>query len=627
MLIVFIILQLFVELRGGPGFGASQSLSVLEFFLGVCECAIIREWRLCASSLTQVRLEDCTFQEATSMANSSARIHRRLCDITGMSQWVKSCNCSGTLAKQPLFEVNGFPTCFQSPLPQIMCSSHSPCGLFQCRTNTLYGIHSVLCDPNCQGRQPFCEEVGPITSTPRKVYSYWSEWSTPACNTTCGNGVMYSEAICINIASGKAGLDCLGPGAFCCPASVPNCECHLSFDSYFMKVIRTLSPCPALEPCPVEEDEDIAILKAQGGENELFKQLKHLKKEKHPYHNYLNNKHNNYVKNILLQNHLNNPDIGKQQLSSSSKHPQKEIKKINSQQKHYRNNTSKQDERKVWNNGSFTSKQSDKKKSSHHLDLNILDDQKDKFTKMGKKINKNKIGGSRSYSDNMKSSKEKWKSIYNKNIKGYRFDLNHRKFEDYSNTKALASGNEKGNTNSQDGSINEEIYLRTKQLSKNEPATYNLNFKSYFSIKNPAYDSIKKSYSNSKNIASNKNKKVDNTIKYHKRKLLGLNYPEYLVNDDENEYYFDDSGENSKHHTNEIKVYKRTYEDYNEEEFEGNSRKHKSRLPVFKGRDRSEDEDEDTEDDYMISDSPAKTSSSRPVVLTMISCLCINQMI
>ena len=102
-----IYLQLFVEIRGGPGFGGYESLSVLEFFLGVCECSTVREWRLCASSLTQVRLEDCTFQEATATANSSARIHRRLCDITGMAHWVESCNCSGTFARQPLYKVTG----------------------------------------------------------------------------------------------------------------------------------------------------------------------------------------------------------------------------------------------------------------------------------------------------------------------------------------------------------------------------------------------------------------------------------------------------------------------------------------------------------------------------------------
>lgn len=36
--------------------------------------------------------------EGVDCPSSSARVHRRLCDITGMSQWNTQCNCSVPLA-------------------------------------------------------------------------------------------------------------------------------------------------------------------------------------------------------------------------------------------------------------------------------------------------------------------------------------------------------------------------------------------------------------------------------------------------------------------------------------------------------------------------------------------------
>lgn len=95
----------FVEI--GERFCASESkvldsYGVGEFFLGICPCLTLHSWNLCPPELTKLRKADCTFKEATPYSNTSARVHRRLCDVTLLIENAPRCNCSIPLAGQGL---------------------------------------------------------------------------------------------------------------------------------------------------------------------------------------------------------------------------------------------------------------------------------------------------------------------------------------------------------------------------------------------------------------------------------------------------------------------------------------------------------------------------------------------
>lgn len=80
--------------------------SEIEFFLGICDCETLRSWTLCSPELQKIRKKDCIFSEATPNANTSARVHRRVCDINFL-KYQKICKCSLSLADQKLHKTEG----------------------------------------------------------------------------------------------------------------------------------------------------------------------------------------------------------------------------------------------------------------------------------------------------------------------------------------------------------------------------------------------------------------------------------------------------------------------------------------------------------------------------------------
>lgn len=129
-----------------------------NYFLGICRCKMMMSWQLCAPSLTRMRREDCTFgpDSACNKVNTTARVHRRLCDLTGIAEWGKPCNCSNIFAHKKLIGVVGFPTCFIPRLPESICSPRNVCGTSKCTASTTKtgNIHKATCSPHCRGKQP-----------------------------------------------------------------------------------------------------------------------------------------------------------------------------------------------------------------------------------------------------------------------------------------------------------------------------------------------------------------------------------------------------------------------------------------------------------------------------------------
>ncbi|XP_076387542.1 uncharacterized protein LOC100883287 isoform X2 [Megachile rotundata] len=225
---------LFVELRSIPSESkVLDNSGVREFFLGICPCLTLHNWDLCSPELTDQRKAHCTFNEATPYSNTSARVHRRLCDVTLLIE--NAVNC--------------FPTCFLNPLPESLCSPRNVCGIAQCSATTIKGIHTPQCTSNCHQRQPFCEEIGPWTSIPPEINSLWSRWSSPKCNNTCGKGFMVAIASCQDQVTGKPMIDCIGPGSFCCPDNIGKCYCEVNIVDGIMRAARFTEPCISTEGC------------------------------------------------------------------------------------------------------------------------------------------------------------------------------------------------------------------------------------------------------------------------------------------------------------------------------------------------------------------------------------------
>ncbi|XP_068969665.1 uncharacterized protein [Bombus flavifrons] len=247
---------LFVELRSIPSESkVLDSSGVGEFFLGICPCLTLHTWDLCSPELARQRKADCSFNEATPYSNTSARVHRRLCDITLLVENISSCNCSISLAGQELYKTKGFATCFLNPLPESLCSPRGVCGIAQCTATTIKGIHTPQCASNCHQRQPFCEEIGPSTSIPSEINSLWTGWSSPKCNNTCGKGFMVAIASCQDQATGKPAIDCIGPGSFCCPDSFVKCYCEVNIVNGIMRAARFTEPCISTEGCILSNTE------------------------------------------------------------------------------------------------------------------------------------------------------------------------------------------------------------------------------------------------------------------------------------------------------------------------------------------------------------------------------------
>ncbi|XP_046590412.1 uncharacterized protein LOC107219883 isoform X1 [Neodiprion lecontei] len=238
---------LFVELRNIPRKSKiADSSEVGEFFLGLCKCATVRSWILCSDQLMRRRKSDCIFTEAIPSANTSARVHRRLCDVTLLTEYAKPCNCSIPMANQQLYPTEGFPTCFRTPLSESLCSPRGVCGVAECCATTIKGIHSPQCDPECHEKQPFCEEFGPWTSIPPEITSAWSHWSTPICENSDGRIFATATAICRNQLTGKSAIDCIGPGSFCCPADTKRCTCIVRNEDGILKATRVIESAPCL---------------------------------------------------------------------------------------------------------------------------------------------------------------------------------------------------------------------------------------------------------------------------------------------------------------------------------------------------------------------------------------------
>lgn len=82
-----------------------EAPEVIEYFLGVCELSTVKKWTLCNAVLENLRQKDCSFDNTTGL--TSARVHRRLCDIPNIAFYGESCNCGLTLADRNLYPVQG----------------------------------------------------------------------------------------------------------------------------------------------------------------------------------------------------------------------------------------------------------------------------------------------------------------------------------------------------------------------------------------------------------------------------------------------------------------------------------------------------------------------------------------
>ncbi|CAH1397764.1 unnamed protein product [Nezara viridula] len=146
--------SVFLEFRSSSITGDLNSDNVAEVYLGTCDCATVRNWEFCSVPLRKARPYECTFEEALPMVNSSARVHRRLCDPTMMAAMNDPCDCTRQLAQRTQYPVQGFLTCYRAPMPKSICSTHSVCGVARCAAKNLFGLALVQCDPNCKDRQP-----------------------------------------------------------------------------------------------------------------------------------------------------------------------------------------------------------------------------------------------------------------------------------------------------------------------------------------------------------------------------------------------------------------------------------------------------------------------------------------
>ncbi|XP_075225753.1 uncharacterized protein LOC142326907 [Lycorma delicatula] len=227
------ICSMFVEFRTDFKSSAVKSEDVAEVFLGLCPCSTLKNWHYCTNHLYRERPDDCQFIENT--ASTSARVHRRLCDITSMPHWNAPCNCSQEFAGQYLYPVNGFGTCYRAPLPNSICSPRSVCGIASCYTKTLNGVHMVKCDEKCHGKNKH------ITTKFRTINSVWTPWSKNTCNNVTKR--LESESICLDSKTNSPAFDCLGPGVYCCPITFPECRCFTTISNDVLKVKRILTTC------------------------------------------------------------------------------------------------------------------------------------------------------------------------------------------------------------------------------------------------------------------------------------------------------------------------------------------------------------------------------------------------
>nr|XP_022910574.1 uncharacterized protein LOC111421632 [Onthophagus taurus] len=223
-----------------------ENQEIKEYFLGICDYKTLKKWNLCPLALEAKRKEDCAFHEDS---QESPRVHRRLCELSDITQFGEHCNCDSTLRGDPLLQVVGFPTCFRSEITETVCGYNNVCGLNTCTMNMVSNrVYMVKCDENCFGHKPFCEDPEWETGNVREINSFWTDWSEAKCaDSDCM--AQYNEANCINKDTGLGDVDCLGPGSSCCAGDLVDCKCHVFNEEGMSKVIRTFT-------VPLEQEYD-----------------------------------------------------------------------------------------------------------------------------------------------------------------------------------------------------------------------------------------------------------------------------------------------------------------------------------------------------------------------------------
>ncbi|KAK4881551.1 hypothetical protein RN001_004870 [Aquatica leii] len=231
------LLKIFVEFRE---LTLQLGTEVQEYFLGLCDTETLRKWKFCSADLEKERPNECIFKENTEFSDNPSRVHRRLCDVTGLAFHAELCNCAKEIDGNKLLRVTGFPTCFLSPLPESLCSPRNVCGVAGCNASTInHQVHRVQCNPKCIGGQPFCEFLGPETSRAAKIDSYWTDWIEDLYDDQLdSNGFIHTEAMCINKNTGMGAIDCLGPGTNCCSDNTEECKCYIYIEDGILKLFR-----------------------------------------------------------------------------------------------------------------------------------------------------------------------------------------------------------------------------------------------------------------------------------------------------------------------------------------------------------------------------------------------------
>ncbi|KAF5307293.1 hypothetical protein FQR65_LT07009 [Abscondita terminalis] len=215
-------------------------IEIQEYFLGLCDSDTIRKWKFCSADLEKERPYECVFKENTLFSDHPSRVHRRLCDVTGLAFHGDMCDCNQEIDGRKLLRVAGFPTCFLPPLPDSLCIPRNVCGVARCNASTVnQQVHTVRCNPNCIGAQPFCETPGLLTSRASKIESFWTDWSEDLYDDVSEpNGYVHTEAMCINKNTGMGAIDCLGPGTNCCPDNTDECKCYIYIEDGILKLFR-----------------------------------------------------------------------------------------------------------------------------------------------------------------------------------------------------------------------------------------------------------------------------------------------------------------------------------------------------------------------------------------------------
>ncbi|KAI4458201.1 actin [Holotrichia oblita] len=81
-----------------------EDQEIKDYFIGICDLENLAKWKLCPVPVELKRPEDCKFEKST---QRSARVHRRLCDLSELTSFASHCSCDGLLRGEKLFNVVG----------------------------------------------------------------------------------------------------------------------------------------------------------------------------------------------------------------------------------------------------------------------------------------------------------------------------------------------------------------------------------------------------------------------------------------------------------------------------------------------------------------------------------------